>query len=170
MNIVKEFIVERGFPNIEEDRNEFLIGRNNDNKIIYVKIYDKLELNNVKEFLSKTFEFTTCEVIYKKTEEYVLNIVIICKSFQKSHLKEFNCISDKIQLINKHFFNVNITKTGIPKHKKVTGDPDWERFRYQNLPIIRISDPVCIFYNFKLHDLIHITRSNGDIACRIVKL
>ena len=95
----------------------------------------------------------------------VVQLVIICASFQNSHVKEFAEISKRIQLIKSDFFNINITKKA-PLHQKVN---DHVIKNKKEIPIIKKDDPNCIFYNFSKGDVIRVVRSDGDICYRLVK-
>jgi hypothetical protein len=164
MENIKDMITQRGFYDIRLDENALIGRRNND--ILYVKIYKgKFELNVVKEFLSTTFNLSKDEIRLKDLTN-VSNVIIVCQSFQNSHVKEFKGISSLIQIIRRDFFNINITAL-TPKHEKV---PHSDIMGLYHIAAIKIDDPNCIFYNFIVGDLIKITRSDGEIYFRIVKV
>ena len=166
VEIVKEMMVQRNFKEykVQED---YLMGVNDQNEYIYIKIFDgKFELNVVREFLWSKFNINSSGVIeMKKSKKIVVQLVIISKSFQNSHLKEFREVSKHIQLIKSDFFNINITKKA-PYHHKVDGKTIKNK---KELPIIKEEDPNCIFYNFAKGDIIRVVRSDGDICYRIVR-
>jgi DNA-directed RNA polymerase subunit H (RpoH/RPB5) len=134
---------------------------------MYVKLLGgKFELGTIREFIWSTFDILPEAVglRLKGTRKNVIQMVIISKSFQKTHLSEFKEVSSCIQLIREDFFNINVTKKA-PVHEKVS---NWE-FKKRDLPIIKLEDPICIFHNFTKGDVIRVVRSDGDIAYRIVR-
>lgn len=165
VEIVKEMMVQRGFEEYKNGK-DYLIGKSDSNTYIYIKIFmGKFELNIVREFLwSKFFVDATGNITFKRNNKQVVQLVIVCKSFQNSHVKEFKEISKNIQLIKSDFFNINITKKA-PYHHKVEN----VNFNKREIPIIKDDDPNCIFYNFVKGDVIRVVRSNGDICYRLVR-
>jgi DNA-directed RNA polymerase subunit H (RpoH/RPB5) len=169
LEVVREMMTQRGFKEYKVRKN-FMIGirTNNfdENEYIYIKIFnDKFELNVVREFLwSKFIVDSYGNISTKVSGKNVVQLVIICKSFQNSHIKEFNEVSKNIQLIRCDFFNINITKK-VPLHIKVNDVIKNKR----EIPIIKEDDPNCIFYNFVKGDVIKIIRSDGDICYRLVR-
>jgi DNA-directed RNA polymerase subunit H (RpoH/RPB5) len=160
---VKEMMVQRGFREYKA-RDGYIIGKNDSENYIYIRIFDgKLELNVVREFLSK-FTIDSKGNISKGGKN-VVQMVIICKSFQNSHIKEFREVSKHIQLIRCDFFNINITKK-IPLHQKVDGTIIRNT---RELPILKETDPPCKFYNFVKGDVIRVKRSDGEICYRLVR-
>jgi DNA-directed RNA polymerase subunit H (RpoH/RPB5) len=166
INNIKEMMVQRGFETIKE-YEDYLLGENiNTKEYIYIRIFNgKLELNTVRKFLCTNFTFEGGNVILKNSDKVIVQLVIVCTSFQNSHIKEFVDISNHIQLIRSDFFNINITKKA-PLHQKVPSNLIQNK---KELPIIKITDPNCIFYNFKKRDVIRVVRSDGDICYRLVK-
>lgn len=169
LNIVREMMVQRKF-NEYKIRDTFMIGsRLKDDKLefIYIKIFNtKFELNVVREFLWSKFSIDSNGNIFtKNTNKNVIQLIIICKSFQNSHIKEFKEVSNHIQLIREDFFNINITKKA-PYHEKVI---EGTIVNKKEIPIIKENDPNCIFYNFVKGDIIRIVRSDGDICYRLVR-
>jgi DNA-directed RNA polymerase subunit H (RpoH/RPB5) len=164
---VKEMMVQRNFKEYKSNEN-YIIGINHNRQYIYIKIYEtKFELNTVREFLKLKFILNDNEIYTKSTKKHVVQLVIICKSFQKSHVKEFReTYSKNIQIIRSDFFNINITKKA-PLHQKVDDLTFIKNKR--ELPIIKSDDPNCIFYNFSKGDVIRVIRSDGDICYRLVK-
>src|SRR5574344_1310005 len=90
LDIVKEMMVQRNFKEYKI-REGYMIGVNDDNKYIYIKIFSgKFELNVVREFLwSKFIIDNEGNIKTKISNKEVVQLVIICKSFQNSHVKEF---------------------------------------------------------------------------------
>lgn len=169
LNVVKEMMIQRKF-NEYKIRDTFMIGSrlNNDQlEFLYIKIFNtKFELNVVREFLCSKFNIdSNGNIVTKNTNKNVVQLVIICKSFQNSHVKEFKEVSNRIQLIKEDFFNINITKKA-PYHEKVTMVHNINK---KEIPIIKESDPNCIFYNFVKGDIIRVIRSDGDICYRLVR-
>ncbi len=135
------------------------------NVYMYVKVLGgKFELGTIREFIWSTFDIDDGNLRLKNTFKNVVQLVIVSKSFQKTHLTEFKEVSSCIQLIREDFFNINVTKKA-PIHEKVV---NWD-FKKKDLPIIKPEDPICIFYNFVKGDVIRIIRSDGDIAYRMVR-
>jgi DNA-directed RNA polymerase subunit H (RpoH/RPB5) len=163
---IKEMMVQRNF---KEYKNgiDYIFGVNHNNEYIYIKIYKtKFELNVVREFLKLKFTLDDNN-IYTKSNKHVTQLVIVCKSFQNSHVKEFReAYSKSIQIIRSDFFNINITKKA-PLHEKIIDTSFIQNKR--ELPGIKMNDPNCVFYNFCKGDVIRITRSDGDICYRLVK-
>lgn len=166
IEIVKEMMVQRNFQEYKA-REGYLLGKNNKEEYIYIKIFnDKFELNVVREFLWSKFTIDVHgNITTKNSKKNVVQLVIICKSFQNTHVKEFKEISKHIQLIRDDFFNINITRKA-PMHQKV--DKNFIN-NQKELPTIKESDPNCIFYNFTKGDLIRVTRFDGDICYRVVR-
>jgi hypothetical protein len=179
IEIVKEMMEQRNFKECKT-RDDLVIGINDKNEYIYIKIFNsKFELNTVREFLWSNFDIDSNGVISIRSNqrrilgensiepplEVVAQLVIICASFQNSHVKEFTEISKRIQLIKSDFFNINITKKA-PLHQKVNKNVIKNK---KEIPIIKEDDPNCIFYNFTKCDVIRVTRSDGDICYRLVK-
>lgn len=167
LEIVKEMMAQRNFQEYKicED---YMIGKNSDDKFIYIKIYDgKFELNTVREFLGSTFTINSenDNIKIKLTNKEVVQLIIICKSFQNTHLKECSLISKQIQLIKSDFFNINITKKA-PLHQKVESSIIKNK---REIAIIKETDPNCIFYNFVKGDIIRVVRTDGDICYRMVR-
>lgn len=72
-----------------------------------------------------------------------------------------------IELFSKNELSFNVTKhVLVPLHQRVEKNPTVDYTKY---PIIRRSDPVARFYNFKHNDLIKITRSDHTIYYRITR-
>lgn len=174
LNIVKEMMEQRNFKEYKI-RENYIIGQrlvelNGTEEIkvyeyIYIKIFNtKFELNTVREFLSK-FVIDSSGAIATKSGKNVVQLVIICTSFQNSHVKELKEISNNIRLIRSDFFNINITKKA-PHHQKVDESIIKNK---KEIPIIKEDDPNCIFYNFVKGDVIRVTRFDGDICYRLVK-
>lgn len=163
--VVKEMMVQRNFQEYKSG-DGYIVGKNDNKEYIYIKIFNsKLELNVVREFLSSKFTITHSGIFVKNTYKQVAQLIIICKSFQNLHVKEFKEMSNHIQLMKEDFFNINITKIA-PKHEKVN------QTLIQNvkeLPIIREDDPVCIFYNYIKGDVIRVIRKDGEIVYRLVR-
>lgn len=166
IEVVKEMMVQRNFKEYKSGEG-YVIGKNDENKFIYIKIFDgKLELNVVREFLWSKFTIENDGIIKTKIHgKNVVQLVIVCKSFQNSHVKEFKGVSKHIQLIRSDFFNINITKKA-PLHQKVDEN---EIKNKREIAIIKEEDPNCIFYNFVKGDVIRVTRFDGDICYRLVK-
>ncbi|ABF82122.1 hypothetical protein MIV092R [Invertebrate iridescent virus 3] len=169
IDVVREMMAQRGFEEYKI-RPEYMVGVNREtNDYIYIKIFPgKFELNTVREFLARQFYPIIDpdeKIVTKKTFKHIVQLVIISKTFQNSHFKEFREISRRIQLIRSDFFNINIT-TKAPRHERVPKDYIKNRFE---IPIIKETDPNCIFYNFVKDDVIRVTRSDGDICYRLVK-
>jgi DNA-directed RNA polymerase subunit H (RpoH/RPB5) len=173
LEIIKEMMVQRNFKEYKI-REGYMIGVNNNNQFIYIKIFNgKFELNTVREFLSK-FNIDSSGKIEIKTRGNfveVSQLVLICKNFQNSHVKEFKEVSKHIQLIKEDFFNINITKK-TPLHEKVNPE-DVSTGKYirnkKEIAIIKEDDPNCIFYNFVKGDVIRVVRSDGEIYYRLVR-
>ncbi|ADO00500.1 hypothetical protein WIV_gp156 [Wiseana iridescent virus] len=168
--IVKEMMVQRNFKEYKIKEDNYIIGVTmntlGNNEYIYIKIYPgKFEIKVVREFLSTKFNIHNEGVTTKISNKNVVQLIIICKSFQNSHVKEFKELSPHIQLIRSDFFNINITKKA-PSHLKVDGSIIKNK---KELPILKISDPNCIFYNFVKGDLIKIIRSDGEVCYRLVR-
>lgn len=166
LEIVKQMMLQRNFIEYKI-REDYMMGINKNDQYIYIKIFPgKLELNVIREFLwSKFIIDSNGTIIIKKTNKKVVELIIICKSFQNSHVKEFKIISKHIQLIREDFFNINITKKA-PLHQKVNPNIIQNK---REIAIIKTSDPNCIFYNFVEGDIIRVTRFDGDICYRIVR-
>jgi hypothetical protein len=166
INNVKEMMVQRGFETIKEYQDYFL-GENTTKEYLYIKIFNgKLELNTVRKFLCANFTFEGRNILLKNSlGKVIVQLVIICTSFQNSHVKEFMDISNHIQLIRSDFFNINITKKA-PLHQKAPSNLIRNK---KELPAIKITDPNCVFYNFQKGDVIRVVRSDGDICYRLVK-
>jgi DNA-directed RNA polymerase subunit H (RpoH/RPB5) len=145
-----------------------MTGVNHKGEYIYVHIFeDKLDLNRMREFLSSNFTITSDgSITIKNTDCIVAELVVVCKSFQNSHVKEFKVVSHRIQLMREDFFNVNITEKA-PGHR--LADPNTVVLYKSSLPVLKLDDPMCVFYNFAKSDLIQITRSDGEICYRVVK-
>jgi Chloriridovirus RNA polymerase II subunit Rpb5b len=164
VDIIKEMMVQRNFREYKI-REDYMMGVNNDNKFIYIKIFNgKFELNVVREFLSN-FIIDSNGKIEAKTSKEIIQLVIVCKNFQNSHVKEFKDVSKRIQLIKGDFFNINITKKA-PLHQKVNDNTIRNK---KEIAIIREDDPNCIFYNFTKGDIIRVIRSDGEIYYRLVR-
>ncbi|AHL67511.1 RNA polymerase II subunit [Chloriridovirus anopheles1] len=101
---IKEMITQRGFQEYKY-RPTYLIGKKQDcDEFIYVKIFsDKLALNIVREFLSSKFTIEGDCIFVKNLPIHVVQLVIVCKSFQNSHLKEFKQLSNRVQIIKSDF-------------------------------------------------------------------
>ncbi|CCV02054.1 RNA polymerase II subunit Rpb5b [Invertebrate iridovirus 25] len=165
--IVKEMMVQRNFKEYKIKEDNYIIGVRDNNEYIYIKIYPgKFEIKVVREFLSTKFNMSSGgDITTKISNKNVVELIIICKSFQNSHVKEFKELSKRIQLIRSDFFNINITKKA-PCHLKVDGSIIKNK---KELPILKEHDPNCIFYNFVKGDLIKIIRSDGEVCYRLVR-
>lgn len=166
LTVVKEMMVQRNFKEYKV-REDYIMGVNDHGEYIYIKIFDgKFELNVVRDFIKNKFTINSNGYIaLSKSQKSVVQLIIISKTFQNSHVKEFMEVSKHIQLIKSDFFNINITKKA-PYHHKVDGKIIKNK---KELPAIKEEDPNCIFYNFKKGDVIRVVRSDGDICYRIVK-
>jgi DNA-directed RNA polymerase subunit H (RpoH/RPB5) len=181
IEIVKEMMEQRNFKECKtREDSSIIIGVNDENEYIYIKMFSsKFELNTVREFLWSKFDIDSGGVIsirQRRVESSrdppglgsspnVAQLVIICASFQNSHVKEFTEISKRIQIIKSDFFNINITKKA-PLHQKVNKNMIKNK---KELPIIKEDDPNCVFYNFSKGDVIRVIRFDGDICYRLVK-
>jgi DNA-directed RNA polymerase subunit H (RpoH/RPB5) len=167
IEIVKEMMVQRGFEEYKNGGENYLMGKSASNTYIYIKIFKgKFELNVVREFLWSKFSVNSNgDITYKKNNNQIVQLVIVCKSFQNSHVKEFKEISNHIQLIRSDFFNINITKKA-PYHHKIENVFNINK---REIPALKDDDPNCIFYNFVKGDVIRVVRSNGDICYRLVR-
>lgn len=170
IEVVQEFLSQRGFEEVKKKKRKgVLVGvrqSGHTSEYIYIKMFEtKFELNTVREFVWSNFVIDSSGQILEKTSNNVIcQLVIICLSFQNSHVKEFREASPNIQIIRSDFFNVNITKI-VPHHQKVL---QFE-FSKKGLPVIKEDDPICVFYFFKKGDLIRVIRKNGEICYRFVK-
>jgi hypothetical protein len=171
LDIIKEMMVQRDFQE-HKIREGYMIGvrynqTNECDEYIYIKIFNgKFELNVVREFLWSKFTIDNDgNILAKISGKNVVQLVIVCESFQNSHVKEFKEVSSHIQLIRSDFFNINTTKKA-PQHQKVNGR---EVRNKREIAIINEADPNCIFYNFIKGDVIRVTRSDGDICYRLVR-
>jgi len=167
IEVVQEFLSQRGFKEVKK-RKGVLVGvcqSGHTPEYIYIKMFEtKFELNTVRDFVWSNFVIDSSGQILEKTSNNVIcQLVIICLSFQNSHVKEFREASPNIQIIRSDFFNVNITKI-VPHHQKVLHE-----FSKKGLPVIKEDDPICVFYFFKKGDLIRVIRKNGEICYRFVK-
>ena len=167
---VKQMMVQRGFKICKEEES-YLIGSREaqdeeDKEYIYIKIFnDKFELKVVREFLSSTFNLESFNLKLKTSNKNVVQLVIISNSFQNSHVKEFMEVSKHIQLFRSDFFDINITKKA-PKHHKIDGNLIKNK---REIAVIRVDDPICLFYKFEKGDLIRVIRFDGEIGYRLVK-
>ena len=166
LQVVNEMMVQRAFQ-VCKSGDGYVVGRNKFGEYMYIKIFNgKLELNIVREFLSLKFTITSDgSILVKNTTKNVVQLIIICKSFQNLHVKEFKEMSKHIQLMKEDFLNINITKVA-PKHEKV--DRDMIR-NVKELPIIKEDDPNCIFYNYVKGDVVRVTRKDGEVVYRLVR-
>lgn len=166
---VKQMIGQRGFKIFKEEESHILGWReahDESREYIYVKIFNtKFELKVVREFLSSTFNLESFNLKLKKSNKNVVQLVIISNSFQNSHIKEFMEVSRHIQLIRSDFFNINITRKA-PKHHKI--DVNFIKNK-KEIAVIKIDDPICVFYKFEKGDLIRVVRFDGEISYRLVK-
>jgi DNA-directed RNA polymerase subunit H (RpoH/RPB5) len=175
LEIIKEMMAQRNFRE-HKIREGYMIGVNDNNQFIYIKIFNgKFELNTVREFLSSKFIVDSSGKIEmmrtSKDLVEVIQLVIVCKSFQNSHVKEFKEVSKHIQLIKGDFFNINITKKA-PLHQKVNSEDVTMGQCVRNkkeIAIIKEDDPNCIFYNFVKGDVIRVVRVDGEIYYRLVR-
>lgn len=169
IEVVQEFLSQRGFKEVKK-RKGVLVGVRQSGhapEYIYIKMFEtKFELNTVRDFVWSNFVINSSGQILEKTSNNVIcQLVIICLSFQNSHVKEFREASPNIQIIRSDFFNVNIT-TIVPHHQKVSHEAEFSK---KGLPVIKEDDPICVFYFFKKGDLIRVIRKNGEICYRVVK-
>jgi DNA-directed RNA polymerase subunit H (RpoH/RPB5) len=166
-NNVKEMMRKRGFPSLKMLSNGDMEAANPLGESMYVKFFQgKLDLTSVKDYLGSNFLIlNNGDVVTRKDSKLVVQVIIICESFQKSHVNEFKAISKTIQLIRKDFFNIDITRKA-PLHVKVSADLILKK---NNLPILKTDDAMCTYHNFSTGDLVEITRSNGMICYRLVR-
>lgn len=172
IDVVQEFLFQRGFKEVK-NRKGVLVGVRQSGHVpeyLYIKIFEtKFELNTTREFVWSNFTINPDSQILEKTSKNVVcQLVIVCLSFQNSHVKEFREASKNIQIIRSDFFHVNITKI-VPHHEKVLGNGSGPVISKKGLPAIKEDDPVCTFYFFKKGDLIRVIRKNGEICYRVVK-
>ena len=176
LEIVKEMMVQRNFTICPKGLGRvssttategYLIGVNHNNEYIYIKIFEgKFVLQDVREFLYSKFTIIdNTNIELKNSGKKVVQLIIICKSYQNSHLKEFKQVIKHIQLIRSDFFNINITRKA-PLHQKVDSNLIKNK---REIAIIKEDDPNCVFYNFLKGDVIRVTRFDGEICYRLVK-
>ncbi len=147
--------------------NEFsLLFYDNDKNIPYILIcifIEKVGVDNLKKHLKQSCNNT------------VKNYIIVYENHMTSTCNKIihDLFQYDIELFSYHEFFYDITQLYyyIP-HKKVE-DADHilelKKIYGNKFPIINISDPICKYFNFKKDDILKITRSETEIAYRIVK-
>lgn len=163
---IKAMIGNRGFEHLKVLENGDMVANRAESTYIYVRIFKgKLDLSLTKTFLSSTFTIADDHLRIRDTGETVAQLVIVNESFQNSHVEIFATMSDRIQLMRSDFFNIDIvSKTST--HSKA----DSSLIKNKNdLPVLRIDDPVSRYYNFSKGDLIQIVRRGGEVCYRHVR-
>lgn len=163
---VTEMITQRGYK-IQDTDEEKIIGVNsNDEKIVVFKNnVIKFNIDLVKEYIS---------ILSKMGIKHCIIIYTYCVTPLTKKLVE-NSVDIKIELFTCEELQYNITKHRlVPKHTRIQ-PKEAESFKKKyglKFKAILITDPVTRFYNYKIGDVIQVTRVNNEgtyVSYRIVK-
>ena len=162
-NNCKIMIGDRNYKYIKEEDNIMIFSNNKSYICLFLILYDKLDISNVKNIIN---------ILNNKKLNHA---IILYKTSMTSYAKK---IIDNIkkEFIIETFFEknllYNITKHRlVPKHTELSIDESkiFIKKYGKEFPVILKSDPVCKYYNFKKGSIIKITRNNNYIMYRIVK-
>ena len=157
---VEEMLRQRGYSEITTE-GEITYG---DRKIcVFYNTSQKFGVDRVEEYVKimNDIKIKNGIVVYKENVTPVARRVI-------DELPDFT-----IELFNENEMRYNITKHRlVPNHEKLS-KTDTIAFKKQfgvRIPAILKTDPVARFYSFQRGDVIKITRRDGTISYRLVKI
>lgn len=161
--IIYEMMEQRGYTIIESDEKNITAVDADGNTVIAMILKDigKINIENAKSIMS-----------FMNTNDVNHAILIRNDVITPSAKDAFSsCLNMQFEFFCFTELQYNITKHQlVPLHEKLS---EKEREEYKEkfglkIPTIKITDPVCRFYNFKKNDVIRIYRKNYPIY-RIVK-
>ena len=161
-----EMIQQRGYTNIEHE-NEYMIKafnvETNDNVIIFIDSSIKLNKDTLTKYMSvmKSADVNHGILIYNEgvtsvTVKYIEQTIdMVLEIFPVRDL-QFNITKHRLQPCK---FRRLTTEEMIVFKEKYT----------LKFPIMRYSDPIRRFFNFRRGDIIEVTNKNTSITHRVVK-
>ena len=181
ISTLNELVVDRGFQKInekfsEEKLQKFLKTKNmefeHEDFIFHFlynnKPYKKRTKSNFQKIIKNTIsEDETKNIIFVIFWDHI-NMMNKYEHFYSEDI--FTLENDKIQIFKFKNLVFNITKHSlVPKHEKVP-EKEIKKLllklmisKLSQFPTLLTTDPICKYYNFKVNDLIKISRtSNGN--------
>lgn len=155
---IKDMCEDRKYIILDEKENEIITD------MCYIIFTNdiKININYIKD------------ITHMMTEQSINHVIIVHNgniTINNHNLKEIKSIYN-IEFFNEKLLMFNITKHElVPKHELLPKtDPNYKIILKErcNLPFILEHDPICKYYNFKVGDILKITRHNNTIAFRLV--
>ena len=170
--VCKEMVSQRGYKIISE-KGDQMIAKKNSKKILIIFYEDeKISINIVKECLILLKEMKINHIILVYKEKFTSCAKQAVKLM--GNIEECDDLTKIIfEVFNINELQINITKhILVPKHELATEEEINELLKttksLDKIPKIYTEDPMCKFYNFKVEDILRITRRNGFVTYRIV--
>jgi DNA-directed RNA polymerase I, II, and III subunit RPABC1 len=158
----KEMLEQRGFTVVQEEEDVIMAQGDGGTSVIVFSNRDSVSIASIKDYVNF---MNGCGIKHA--------IIVYKKTITPQAKKTIENITDmEIETFQEECLLFNITKHSlVPQHVRLT---DLEAVVFKNmysskLPIIKTSDPVSRFYNFKSGDVIKILRRDGIPSYRIVK-
>lgn len=161
-NTCLDMFCQRGYT-ITEESDKRILATKKDGEIICAYFSDNFKFNvtNLEECVSIMTDngIHHCIIIYKE------NIT----PYASKAIDSFKDI--KIELFSEQELNCNITKHVLqPKFELLSPEESVEfKKKWSKFPTLKHNDPISLFYNFSIGDVIRVTRKNNIITYRIVR-
>ena len=157
----KEMLEQRGFT-VNQCYDELIIGDSDDGRVIIFNNRDSVTIAHTKDYIKIMDEsgISHAIIVYKN------NITPQAK-------KTLDALPNmEIEVFQEKMLFFNITKhTLVPQHIRLSSleAAVFKDMYSSKLPVIKQSDPVSRFYNYKVGDVIKIIRRDGIPMFRIVR-
>ncbi len=164
--VILEMLSQRGYTNIEEnrERQEILASSSNGTVCVFLTVITKLNVAEIQNRISDLQDRDIHHgiIIYSGTPTPTVKNVVSRSS----------AIGITIELFHSDDLQFNITKHRlVPKHVLLSKEEATEfKATYgTSIPFLLRSDPVCRFYDFSKGDIVKIIRKDNFVTYRIVK-
>ena len=164
ITVCTEMLVDRGYSMVKKLDNIFYFQNKitGYNIIVFLNILPKLNINNVKECIS-----------YLEKEKINHGIIIYNNLITSSASKIIsNLFNMDIELFSIEKLQFNITTHKYYNTHIKLQQTEKEKFIETigiKIPVIKLSDPISRYFNFKKGDIIKIIRNDNSISYRLVK-
>jgi DNA-directed RNA polymerase subunit H (RpoH/RPB5) len=166
LNICKEMLIQRGYVLTKEEKM-LLEGQNKndstDKIIVFAGSNLKFNVKNIQNYINTMHE--------RKIMHSIIIYVEGVTSFTKKAIKQSSDM--EFEIFAQDDLQYNITKHKLQsKFRKLTQD-ETEEFKKKfgiKIPVLKLDDPISRFYNYKKGDIIEVTRKNGAICHRMIKV
>jgi DNA-directed RNA polymerase subunit H (RpoH/RPB5) len=166
ISICKEMLEQRGYT-ITKEEKMLLEGENkkdvSDKIIVFASSNLKFNVKNIQNYINAMHE--------RKIMHSIIIYVEGVTSFTKKAIKQSNDM--EFEIFAQDDLQYNITKHKLQSQFRKLSLKESEDFKKKfgiKIPVLKLDDPISRFYNYKKGDIIEVTRKNGSICHRMIKV